>query len=321
MKIDAHFLILSILLILIYPFNSKSQELTEIKEFGFNPGNLRMYAQISPGNEPKPLLVVLHGCTQDAHEIAETTGWNKLAEHYGFHVLYPEQVTKNNISGCFNWFKPEDFEGENGETRSVFEMISFTKRNYAIDTNRIYIYGVSAGAALSVAIMANYPDLFQAGSVLAGGPYGMASNPMQAIKAMTNPDELSPKELGDKILAINPQCHSPYPKLIVMHGKQDNTVNFRNSEELVKQWLYIYGCNSPDIPVTNYDGHSNIIRHSYTDDNQDEVVVFYEIDDLQHEIPIKPGKMIFEGGKPGKYSSDFGFHSTWHIARDLGLIK
>jgi poly(3-hydroxybutyrate) depolymerase len=99
-------------------------ELTEVTAFGSNPGNLKMY-MYAPANVPDnaPLVVVLHGCTQNANEYAERTQWNRLAERFGFIVIYPEQQVVNNVLFCFNWFFPADASRDKGESLSIKQMI------------------------------------------------------------------------------------------------------------------------------------------------------------------------------------------------------
>ena len=86
-------------------------ELLKIKEFGSDPGNLEMYIHIPKSKSDsikRPLIVALHGCTQDAESMARQSGWNKLADNFGFYVLYPQQKIINNPNACFNWFRKKD---------------------------------------------------------------------------------------------------------------------------------------------------------------------------------------------------------------------
>src|ERR1035437_11005072 len=102
MKIKEIFL-LAAMLFMFSPFNS--QTITPVSGFGTNPGKLNMYDYVPSGiSGPAPLDIALHGCTQTAAGYAAQTGWNKLANLHKFYVVYPEQVSANNSSLCFNWF-------------------------------------------------------------------------------------------------------------------------------------------------------------------------------------------------------------------------
>src|ERR1700741_1476115 len=103
------------LFILAWRFSLHAQSadgLKEITDFGSNPGNLKMFIHLpkDTGNVPKPLVVALHGCSQNAREISRLSGWNKLADINDFIVLYPQQRIINNPSDCFNWFIEHDVQ-------------------------------------------------------------------------------------------------------------------------------------------------------------------------------------------------------------------
>ena len=168
-------------------YHLSSQSLVRINEFGNNPGNLKMYLY-SPGSlndsAQTPLVVVLHGCLQSAGSVAKQTGWNKLADTYGFRVLYPQQRVINNPGKCFCWYKQSDIEKGKGENYSVLQMIEQVKKNYSIDSTQIFVTGLSAGAGMSVALMAGYPETFNAGAVFAGGAYKTATNLWTSMMTM-----------------------------------------------------------------------------------------------------------------------------------------
>src|SRR5690242_12812622 len=99
--------------------------LVEVRQFGTNPGALRMFAFV-PDNlqHPRALVVVLHGCGQSAAGYDLGAGWSTLAKHYGFALLMPEQQIANNANGCFNWFNPDDTLRGLGEAESIRQMIA-----------------------------------------------------------------------------------------------------------------------------------------------------------------------------------------------------
>src|SRR6056297_3528506 len=150
-----------LLLFVLGSVQSKAQDtgLQQTEDFGSNPGNLLMYSytppQLSKGNHP--LVIVLHGCTQSAAEVAEQTGWNKLADSLGFFVLYPQTKFGNNVSKCFRWFSEKDIASNEGECGSIHQMTNYFMEQFPVDSNRVFITGVSAGGAMAVAMLARYP--------------------------------------------------------------------------------------------------------------------------------------------------------------------
>src|ERR1700757_3729276 len=159
--------------------------LTETEQFGSNPGELKMLSYVPTNRQPSPaLVVVLHGCGQTAAGYDLGAGWSTLAKHYGFALLLPEQQITNNANTCFNWFNPEDIARERGEAASIRQMIKRMVDAHGIDPRRVFITGLSAGGAMTTVMLATYPEVFAAGAIIAGLPFGIASNMREALTAM-----------------------------------------------------------------------------------------------------------------------------------------
>ncbi|MEX1002799.1 MAG: PHB depolymerase family esterase [Crocinitomicaceae bacterium] len=296
--------------------------MNQIKKFGSNPGNLKMYNYLpknADSTEQLPLVVVLHGCNQNAETIAEQSGWNELADKHHFVMLYPQQQRINNMSGCFNWFYKRDIFKEGGETQSVYQMIKYMIEHFPIDTSKIFIYGLSAGAAISVGVMVHYPELFKAGAIFAGAPYGIATNPVKATKVMLSAEDKTPEQWGD---LVEIKKETQYPKILIFHGTNDHVVNIKNSYELIEQWTYIHNIDTiADDSIISFKENPAINRYSYTDNNLNELLVFYKILDGRHSLPVDPGDEPNQGGKTGLFSSDYDFFSTYYVAKEFQLIK
>ncbi len=132
--------------------------LVETKDFGSNPGGLRMFSFAPDNLQPAPgLVVVLHGCGQTAAAYDLGAGWSMLARHYGFALLMPEQQSLNNANGCFNWFNPDDIARDRGEACSIRQMIARAVDDIGIDRTRIFVTGLSAGGAMTSVMLATYP--------------------------------------------------------------------------------------------------------------------------------------------------------------------
>jgi poly(hydroxyalkanoate) depolymerase family esterase len=159
--------------------------LTEIADFGSNPGALRMLVHLAKGLPPgAPLVVVLHGCTQSAAAFDRACGWSELASRFGFALLLPEQRQANNSKDCFNWFAVGDARRDVGEALSIRQMVDRMVADYGLDPGRVYVAGLSAGGAMAMVMLATYPEVFAGGAIIGGLPYGSATNSRQARPAM-----------------------------------------------------------------------------------------------------------------------------------------
>jgi len=270
----------------------------------------------------KPLVVALHGCNQNAESIALQSGWNKLADGFDFYVIYPEQKRINNLSDCFNWFNEKDITKNSGESGSIKQMIQFMRDSFLIDTAQIFVYGLSAGAAMTTVLMANYPGTFNTGAVLAGGPYKMATNPFTALSVMAGSKNKSSAEWGKLVKDENPAYKNNYPKLVVIHGKSDKVVNPENSLQLIKQWANVLHTDTvPAQTLNSFANNQDITKYIYMNDKKQEEIFYYEVKNLGHALMVDPGEPITQGGKTGLFAVDKNFFSTYWIAKDFGLIR
>lgn len=322
--IKAYFNHLCLLVFIIFISNTAfaQDELTEIKSFGQNPGNLRMFIfdKITSTNKPIPLIIALHGCNQDAIDFAELSGWNKIAQNQKFLVLYPQQKWTNNVSNCFNWFNSLDIDNKNGECFSIFEMICYVKSHYSIDTTQIFITGVSAGGAMSVALLANFPSIFNAGAIIAGGAYGLANNVIEGMNVMTGNIRKSNTELKELVTNLHTNDSLIiFPKIYIYQGNEDRIVAPKNANFLVSQWCGVHGIDTIADLIINNQLDSNVRIYTYQNSLQEPKVVLYLIDNLGHKLLISPGESPEKGGKIGFYGEKSNFHSTFQIAVDFKL--
>lgn len=289
----------------------------EQKNFGSNPGKLDMFTYgKDDSSASKPLLIVLHGCGQNAKEVAELTGWNKLADLHHFWVLYPQQAFRNNGSLCFNWFLRKDIEKGQGESESIYQMIQYMKQHHAISENEIYITGLSAGAAMSMAMLSTRPEVFKAGAVFAGAAYKTAQNMWRV------PGTVDRSILIQHVKNENPSYTGKYPFLIVYQGLNDLIVAPKNADLIITQWTGIQDSSPyPSYTDSVYQGNTDIIRSEYKNKAGELIAIAYRIKNMGHKIPVKPGSKANEGGSNGLFGADKNFHSTYQTALEFGLIK
>jgi len=218
-----------------------SHRLAEIEEFGTNPGRLRMLAFVPTALPPgAPLVVVLHGCMQNAAGYDHGAGWSALAERFGFALLYPEQRRVNNAQGCFNWFRPEDTARGQGEAESIRQMAGHMLAEHGLDRGRVFVTGLSAGGAMAAALLGAYPEVFAAGAIIAGLPAGGAASATEAMEEMQAGKPRSARAWGELVRRASPH-RGPWPAVQIWHGEADHTVNPLNAEALVLQWTDVHG--------------------------------------------------------------------------------
>lgn len=179
-----------------------------------------------------PLLIVLHGCTQDPDDVARGTQFNSLAGAKGVLVAYPEQPQNANGLKCWNWFDPAHQQRDNGEPALIAAIARTVITEYSIDTRQVYVAGLSAGGAMALTVAYAYPELFAAAGIHSGVAYGAAGSIGEALKAMatgaSNPDSLA----SAVVKAMGRGRAFP---AIVFQGASDKSVKLVNAGQVVSQ--------------------------------------------------------------------------------------
>lgn len=170
----------------------------------------------------RPLVVMLHGCTQGAADFAAGTRMNTLAKELGAMVLYPEQSQRANPQRCWNWFKPQHQQQGRGEPALLAALTQAIVADYEADAARVYVAGLSAGGAMADILGQRYPEVFAAVGVHSGLPCGAANDVMSALEAM---------RCGARAPGQRDARHAP--PTIVFHGDADTTVHVSNGAAVV----------------------------------------------------------------------------------------
>ncbi|MGV9759623.1 extracellular catalytic domain type 1 short-chain-length polyhydroxyalkanoate depolymerase [Streptomyces tricolor] len=292
--------------------------LTRVTGFGTNPGALTMYVY-RPATLPAhpPVVVALHGCTQNAQGYADHSGLPQLADRAGFLLVLAETGTANNASKCFNWFQAGDNRRGQGEALSVRQMVSHAVTAHGADPRRVYVTGLSAGGAMTAVMLAAYPDVFSAGAVVAGLPYDCTrdSSPYTCM----NPGvDRSPADWAQRVRDAHPSYTGPWPRTAIWYGDQDTTVVPRNATELRDQWTAVHGL--PQTPTrTTTIGPNGTRQEQYLAADGTVAVEVDRVPGIGHGTPVDPGTGAEQCGSTGApYFLDSICSSLW-IARFFGL--
>ncbi len=294
----------------------------EIAAFGSNPGALRMLVY-APARLPagRPLVVVLHGCGQDAETFASNAGWLSVAEQFRLALLLPQQTYENNRGRCFNWFRPDDVRRGSGEAMSIRQMIRNAAGRFGSDPRRIFVVGFSAGAGMAAALLAAYPAVFAAGAVVAGTPVGCARTRMGAVLHMRAADSRRTRmALAEDVRAgSRPRLHprKVWPRLSIWHGERDRTVDPGNAEALAAQWGELHG-HGP-VPARDHAVKVGVRRRSWGQPDEPPSVDLWTIASIGHGFPVDPRTP--SSGRVGPWVVDAGLCAAQLIASFWGLER
>lgn len=205
-----------------------------VGEFTSAAGSRRYVVRVPAGTEAsrRPLVLVLHGCAQDARQIALGTGFSAAADSLGFLALYPEQPSSINPARCWRWFDPAHQSRGSGEPALLAELTRAVSRQFGADTSRVFVVGLSAGAAMAVNLLVAYPELFAAGAAHSGVAYRAAEGIVPALAVMKNgvPG-------GAAAELPSPNASNAPTRLMVLHGARDSVVAPINGDQLTRQWV------------------------------------------------------------------------------------
>jgi len=294
------------LLFISIPTSAISQPLDNfqiLNHFGDNPGELTA-SYLSPSKHSKALVVLLHGCVQQGQALAKQSGFVALAKQYNFTLLLPQQSSKNNVKACFNWFSESDTSKDQGEVLSIKNMITTLKEQSGVE--QVYIAGLSAGGAMTSALLTHYPKLFSAGAVIAGLPYPCANDLAKAISCMRNGPSQSSVELA-RLAKQDNEAVEQWPRLIVITGSNDNVVNPKNSQRLALQWSKL-SKNSLAITKTSQADYRQTLWQNNEEPPQVKLV---EINGMSHGLTVNS---TFENRD---VSANFLFESSLDSASDI----
>jgi poly(hydroxyalkanoate) depolymerase family esterase len=196
-----------------------------------NPAGSRAYRLFIPSGyqgQALPLIVMLHGCTQSPEDFAAGTRMNFAAESQPCFVVYPAQRSEANHAKCWNWFRATDQQRDTGEPSLIAGITRQILREYSIDSKRVYVAGLSAGAAAAAIMGATYDDLYAAVGVHSGLACGAANDLPSALLAMRQGGGFDHQAVS---------ADGPAVPTIVFHGDRDSTVHPSNGDQVIRQFI------------------------------------------------------------------------------------
>src|SRR5712671_448286 len=265
-----------------------------------NPAGSRAYRLFIPSRyqgQPLPLVVMLHGCTQSPDDFAAGTRMNFIAEEQTCFVVYPAQRSEANQAKCWNWFRTADQQRGRGEPSLIAGITRQIMRDYSVDPKRVYVGGLSAGAAAAAVMGATYPDLYAAIGIHSGLACGAASDLPSALVAMRQgggPDDRV--ILGD----------GPLVPTIVFHGDRDITVHPNNGDHILDQSMRTTSTQKQVHHGLVSGGHA-YTRTIHTDPSGREIFEHWNIHGAGH---------AWSGGRPvGSYTDPRGPDASREMLR------
>ncbi|GAC1359874.1 MAG: hypothetical protein NVSMB42_19340 [Herpetosiphon sp.] len=225
----------------------------------------KLYIPTGYREQRVPLVVMLHGCTQNPDDFATGTGMNEVAEEHTMLVVYIEQPGGANRGRCWNWFQPDDQSRNAGEPSIIAGLTEQLKATYHVDPERIYLGGMSAGGAMAVIMAATYPDLYAAVGVHSGLPYRSAHDVASAFKVQAS-GQSDPRALRTAAERSQRPGTSVVP-MIVFHGDADTTVNRANADQVINQWVGLQdtsGTSDGAEPRITVSKERPVTGHPYT---------------------------------------------------------
>jgi poly(hydroxyalkanoate) depolymerase family esterase len=296
---------------------AQSLPLVEVSAFGSNPGALQMFKYVPSSRRVRPALVIaLHGCTQNAQDYADHSGWPQLATKVGFILVFPQQSITNNPVRCFNWFEAKNNKRDSGEALSIEQMVEKMKADYQLDAKRIYVTGLSAGGAMTSVMLATYPDLFAGGAIMSGVPYGCATKLSQSFNCMHSKVEKTPKEWGDLVRGAS--SSKSWPIVSIWHGTADKVLAPINAQEETEQWTDVQGVSQVGSRMDEVGGYPHQV---FAQPNGKAVVEVYSITNMGHGQAIDPGTRREQCGVAESFFPNVHICAAYYACKFWGLVQ
>jgi poly(hydroxyalkanoate) depolymerase family esterase len=200
-----------------------------------------------PAGERVPLVVMLHGCAQDAAGTAKSTQWDKMADEKKFIVLYPNLRNSKNKIKCWSFYDPANQAPQGDEVLAIKTAIDDAKARYPVDPSAVFLTGMSAGSAMVSVMVSCYPQEFRAAALHSGMPYGYVETWQESLKMAHNGPPANMREGAP----CSPQDFRK--PLMTIHGDNDPVVNKVNSDRIMEDFVMTPAVETKTKKVTSWD--------------------------------------------------------------------
>jgi poly(hydroxyalkanoate) depolymerase family esterase len=280
--------------------------LTEVTNFGANPGGMRMHVYAPNSRPANPAIVVaMHGCGGSGPGFYSSSEFAGLADRYGYVVIYPTATQQAGFGNCFDtWSDAAKRRGGGSDPVSIVSMVTYVQRQYGGDPNQVYATGSSSGGMMTNEMLALYPDVFKAGAAFMGVPFNCFANaadyPPSSSRCTGGTMDRTPQQWGDAVRQAYPGYGGPRPRMQLWHGTSDTLVPYRLLQEEIEQWTDVAGLGqtptSTDTPQAGWN------RRRYADPAGTVQVEAYSIQGAGHSLPA--------GGMAAQAIAFFGLNGT-----------
>jgi acetylxylan esterase len=258
-------IVLQLAAALCVPGPAAAASLQEVQGFGNNPSNAKMFVYVPDKVVASPpILVAIHYCGGSANAFFTGTGYRSQADLHGFIVIYPQTTSSD---GCFDVHSDATLKHDGGgDSAGIASMVRYAIGKYGANAGRVYVTGTSSGAMMTNVMLGAYPDMFKAGAAFAGVPYACFAGTSGWNSACANGQTTKTgQQWGDLVRAAYPGYTGPRPRVQLWHGDQDETLNFHNVGEAIKQWTNVLGVSETPSTTEKNALQSGWTRTRYAD--------------------------------------------------------
>ncbi|MFF5076678.1 PHB depolymerase family esterase [Actinoplanes sp. NPDC000266] len=265
---------------------ASAASLQEVTGFGTNPTNLRMHLYVPDRLPAAPaLLVAVHYCTGTGPAFYSGTEFASLADQYGFIVIYPSATRSGQ---CFDVSTQGALRHDgNSDPVGIVSMVRYVQQRYGTDTARTFVTGASSGGMMTNVLLGDYPDVFAAGAAYMGVPFGCFATTDGSLwnTACANGQvSKTPQAWGDLVRAAYPGYSGKRPRMQVVHGTTDTTLQYPNFGEAIKQWTNVLGVSQ--TPVMTDSPQPNWTRTRYGSSSAQAPVEGISVAGVGHSLPL-----------------------------------